>query len=398
MVLMCVAVATAQDTRDRVPPPPGASTVEIVSPHAPIFAAPRRGANRRGTIALRTRLSFVGRVAGDGCSSGTYVDLGSRRFICEELVVYSGQPPSGTEHPAVRPGERLPYRYAFVRYDSTPAYQRPNDYFMGDYVETFGRGYGLVVSGHEVHDGIGFLRLRRGTYIADDAVGFARGSEFEGVRLADGATLDVAWTRSRGVRVYARPGGRVVRRAGRREQVHVAAVEGDWARLADAGYVRLGDLNRAVLSEPPTRLTPGERWIDVSVTEQVLVAYEGNSPRFATLVSSGSDRVGSRTPIGEFRIWAKLATSDMDNLEQTDLVENYLIEGVPWVQYFEGSNALHAAFWHDDFGHRRSHGCVNLTPADARFIYSFTAPAIPDGFEAVVPFTDEARTIVRVRP
>lgn len=378
--------------------PPPTTTVEIVSPHAPIYAAARQGAARRGTIALHTRLPLVARVPGTGCSTGMYVDLGERRFVCEELVVYSGEAPWGVEQPSVAEGESLPFRYAFIRYDATPAYARPDDYFLGDYVETYGDGFGLVVTGRRVVDGIGFLRLRRGTWISDDGVAFARGSDHEGVPIAPVGTLDVAWTRAASTRLYNRPHGRVVRRAGRRERVAVVAVDGEWARLADSRWVKTEDLNRALLSTPPDGIGEHERWIDVSVEEQVLVAYEGTTPVFATLVSTGADRVGSRTPIGTFHVWAKLASSDMDDLERMDVASNYLIEGVPWVQYFEGSNALHAAFWHDDFGHRRSHGCVNLSPRDARFLYAFTQPVVPLGFEAVIPFTDEPRTLVRIRP
>lgn len=395
VVLGFLATSTAQDMR-AVPMP--TTTVEVVSPHAPIVSAPRRGASRRGTLAFRSRFHAVRRVLGEGCASGAYVDLGERRFVCEEFVAYTAEPEAARPQPEVRPGEILPFRYAFVRFDGTPGYGRPEDYFVGDMVESYGEGFGLVVTSQRVVDGIGFVRLRRGTFITDDSVRFARGSDFEGVRIAPGSAVDLAWVRSRDVPVRARPNGRVIRRLGRREIVRVAAVEGTNARLSDGGIVRLTDLNRVVAVDPPTGVGEHDRWIDVSVGEQVLVAYEGRVPVFATLVSTGSDRPGSATPIGEFHIWAKLATSDMDDLERTDVASNYLIEGVPWVQYFEGSIALHAAFWHDDFGTRRSHGCVNLAPIDARFLYDFTSPDVPEGYEALIPFTDEARTLVRVRP
>lgn len=382
----------------QVPAPTGAASVEIVSPHAPVYAAPRAGSSRRGTLALRSRLPFVARVRGDGCSTGVWIDLGERRFVCEEFVAYSPEPPHASEHPTVAPGESLPFRYAFVRYDATPAYGRPNDYFLGDFLETYGQGFGLVVTGQSVVDGIGFLRLRRGTYVTDDAVNFARGSSFEGVSIPAGEGLRLAWTRLPVTRLHVRPNGRVARRAGRREQVNVLRVDGEWAALEGGLFVRAAELNRAVESPRPEGVGPNERWIDVSVAEQVLVAYEGDRPVFATLVSTGSDRPTSATPIGAFRIWAKLATSDMDDLERVDVMENYLIEAVPWVQYFEGGNALHAAFWHDDFGRRRSHGCINLAPRDARYLYGFTQPVVPSGWEAYVPFVDEARTVVRVRP
>jgi hypothetical protein len=56
---------------------------------------------------------------------------------------------------------------------------------------------------------------------------------------------------------------------------------------------------------------------------------------------------------------------------------------VPWVEYFEGGYALHAAYWHDDFGRPRSHGCVNLSPIDARRIFFWTDPPLPDAWHAV---------------
>ena len=93
----------------------------------------------------------------------------------------------------------------------------------------------------------------------------------------------------------------------------------------------------------------------------------------------------------------KLAYSDMDNLERDDVSENYALERVPWVQYFEGANGLHAAFWHDDFGRRKSHGCVNLSPRDARTLFDFTEPALPTGWTAIFPQPDTPATIVRVR-
>ena len=100
----------------------------------------------------------------------------------------------------------------------------------------------------------------------------------------------------------------------------------------------------------------GERWIDVDLTSQTLVAYEGARPVFATLVSSGRSGPGHETPVGVHRIWVKLAEDTMDDLPQIDQESNYAIEGVPWVQYFRGSEALHATFWHARFGDRHSHG------------------------------------------
>jgi lipoprotein-anchoring transpeptidase ErfK/SrfK len=172
------------------------------------------------------------------------------------------------------------------------------------------------------------------------------------------------------------------------------------------GYVRIGerrgcarDLRRAAPARTPSSVRAGERWIDVDLATQTLVAFEGETAVFATLVSTGKGREGSdsETPKGEFRIWVKLATSNMDNLEDEDAARYYAIEDVPHVQYFAKGIGLHGAFWHRAFGHERSHGCVNLAPLDAQRLFAFTSPHLPAGWTAALPTAIEAGTLVRVR-
>jgi lipoprotein-anchoring transpeptidase ErfK/SrfK len=161
--------------------------------------------------------------------------------------------------------------------------------------------------------------------------------------------------------------------------------------------MRSGALARPELVKAPEGIRPTERWIDIDIEQQVLVAYEGPTPTFATLVSTGRNTRESKTPIGIFQIWAKLDFTDMDDLERTDVDKNYAIQDVPWVQFFKGSYGFHAAFWHDDFGRRRSHGCINLSPADARYLFSFTHPVLPPGWNAILPVSADRPTTVQVR-
>ena len=89
------------------------------------------------------------------------------------------------------------------------------------------------------------------------------------------------------------------------------------------------------------------------------------------------------TPIGVHRLQSKhIATSMRDQPVEDDA---YSIEDVPWTQYFNNNVALHGAFWHGGFGLVRSHGCVNLSPPDARWLFGFTEPALPAGWHAVTP-------------
>ncbi|MFZ0544162.1 MAG: L,D-transpeptidase family protein [Candidatus Promineifilaceae bacterium] len=116
----------------------------------------------------------------------------------------------------------------------------------------------------------------------------------------------------------------------------------------------------------PVGLLPSERWIDVTLSTQTLVAYEGDTPVFNTLISSGLP--GHETVIGQFRIWLRYPSQTMDG---TRLGYDYYLEGVPYVQYFYEDYALHGTYWHSNFGHPMSHGCVNLSTPDAEWLYNF---------------------------
>jgi lipoprotein-anchoring transpeptidase ErfK/SrfK len=153
-----------------------------------------------------------------------------------------------------------------------------------------------------------------------------------------------------------------------------------YVRVGAETYLPARAVAVARAATPPENLQPEERWIDVNLAEQTLVAYEGATPVFATLVSSG--RPGHETPTGSFRIYGKHVTITMDDTLAGD--EAYSIEDVPWTQYFQEGYALHAAFWHDKFGRVRSHGCVNLSPSDARRLFFWTGPQIAAGIHGTV--------------
>lgn len=137
---------------------------------------------------------------------------------------------------------------------------------------------------------------------------------------------------------------------------------------------------------PPKDLAPGEKWIDVNLKTQMLVAYEGDKAVYATAVSTGRENKDDkekdhRTPPGTFRIREKHISATMDGDHATD--GPYSIEDVPWIMYFNASYALHGAFWHNNFGRQQSHGCVNLAPNDAKALFGWTEPRLPDGWHAV---------------
>ncbi len=150
-------------------------------------------------------------------------------------------------------------------------------------------------------------------------------------------------------------------------------------------WVRVTDM-KVAHAQVPDDLGPGEKSINVDLGDEVLVAFEGKHPVFATLVSSGKrtpwDPIHDHpTPTGTFHIYEKHVSATMDG--DVAATGPYSIEDVPWVMYFQGSYALHGAFWHNYFGSPFSHGCVNLSPTDARELFFWTEPRLPVGWHGV---------------
>ena len=109
-----------------------------------------------------------------------------------------------------------------------------------------------------------------------------------------------------------------------------------------------------------------ERWVDVNLTTQTLIAYEGKEQVMVSVISSG--RAPYYTVTGQFRVYLRYPTQTMDGRR---LGFDYVTPGVPHVQYFYKDFALHGAFWHNDFGTPVSHGCVNLPLQDAEWLYNW---------------------------
>lgn len=112
----------------------------------------------------------------------------------------------------------------------------------------------------------------------------------------------------------------------------------------------------------------GERWIDIDLTNQRLTAYEGNQAVFSTAISSGT--WAHPTVTGQFHIWLRYESQTMDGRR---LGYNYYLPNVPYVMYFYRDYALHGTYWHNNFGTPMSHGCVNMTIDDARWLYYWSS-------------------------
>jgi lipoprotein-anchoring transpeptidase ErfK/SrfK len=121
-----------------------------------------------------------------------------------------------------------------------------------------------------------------------------------------------------------------------------------------------------------------EKRLEVRLKDQVVIAFEGDKPVFMARIASGAVFSNGRfqTPLGRHQTFHKRPSRHM---AAGDLASNgYDLPGVPWICYITKTGvAFHGTYWHNDFGRPRSHGCINLTPAAAKWIYRWSLPSVP---------------------
>ena len=137
--------------------------------------------------------------------------------------------------------------------------------------------------------------------------------------------------------------------------------------------------------------TDGEKWVDVNLTTQLLTAFESDGRVFMQVpISSG---LWAPTPTGTFRIWIKLRYTLMKGGSK-EKGDYYYLPNVPCTQYFYRGYGLHGAYWHNNFGHPMSHGCINMRTADSCQLFEWTAPYINSDQNSVKPTSDSPGTKV----
>lgn len=233
-------------------------------------------------------------------------------------------------------------------------------------------------------------------------------TRFRGVALAPDAALPLAFVMQRGAVAYRESEGGTLVVDGRLEYREAVLLTGAERRVGKQVFLEtrdgrfIGDSERLVriapLARAPHWAKPGRPWIDVSILKQTLVAYVGTDPVYATLVSTGKDGLADpaeshATVQGEFLIHTKHVTDAMSSDVEGDVYDH---RAVPYVQFFKDGYALHAAYWHDGFGSPRSHGCINLAPEDARWLFEWSDPQVPAGWHGALSLLDG--TLISIHP
>lgn len=169
----------------------------------------------------------------------------------------------------------------------------------------------------------------------------------------------------------------------------------------DGAWLRAQDLVVIVKRTKYPELAKGtQKWLDLSLANQTLTAYEGRKPIYATLISSGRDQLSDKpdaatTARGTFRVRAKHVTRTPDPREVHGAFE---ILDAPWALELESGNAIEGAYWADSAGEASGFHDVALTPIDAHRLFGWSDPPLPAGWSSVEDDGAGDGTVVVVRP
>lgn len=149
-----------------------------------------------------------------------------------------------------------------------------------------------------------------------------------------------------------------------------------WYDIGDGRWLRQTEVSIVDVSERPAEVGENEYWSEVDLYEQTFAAYEGDRMVFATLISSGLNRWPTRE--GLFQVFDRHTKTKMSGAEGR--VDYYFVQDVPHTMYFDETMeiALHGAYWHDRFGFKHSHGCVNMPPYTSEWVFDWSAEAEND--------------------
>ncbi len=249
--------------------------------------------------------------------------------------------------------------------EAVTIYDAPN----GNPIGTLDPGFNFFTTINRVDN---WVEVNPGQWVQEEYLGGARVSEFRGILINEPPAYPFGWLLL-DTRPSVRPGAEPERGTDwipRYTLVNLYArviVDGwEWYLISPDQWVHQTRVGKITPVERPEGVSG--HWVAIDLYEQTLIAYEDDRMVFATLVSSGLP--DWPTNEGLFQIWARHEETPMSGAEGAP--DFYYLEEVPWTMYFDNEIALHGTYWHDGFGYRHSHGCVNLTITDAHWLYQWT--------------------------
>jgi hypothetical protein len=332
-----------------------------------------------------------------GCPEG-WLERENRGFICgvhlhRERVQEAG--PSPLDLPEVLRG----FGAVKVMANDSKLYRNATNAKGGKPVAVLNEGSLLVVRGKVSYDDIAYFETRKGWYIRADQVEQlpppledALGVDMGGESTVPGGIV-IAHTR-----VYEKPDeiGSASQILDRWSVVETRSgqpliVENGWVRLLSGGYVKDEALARIRPTGRPSEIGDDERWLAIDLEQQLLHAYRGDRLMRVIPCSTG---IEDNTNPGKFRVQLKRRMQTLRPFRRMR------VEDVQWVMYYYRKKgiAIHSAYWHHEFGKPVSHGCVNLPPKDARWVFEWSSPHMyPEDSERYPLFDNPGTKVIVFR-
>lgn len=266
---------------------------------------------------------------------------------------------------------QLPYLYFRLDQEEIPQLTGPAG---GPNGQVYPPGFVYVSYVDRVDTGKGiYYMLQSGAWIAGQGARVSEISSFQGLEFHTMPRRPFGWAFEY-IPVRTAPGystpetGRYLYPFAEVFQVYdTKSMDGaDWNMIGLNEWVEARKVAIVTPKNAPPEGVVVNRWIDVDLAEQTLAVYDNGKIIYATVIASGLEPFWTRP--GLFQIYLKKETENMRN---SDLTDFYYLDNVPWTMYFDKARALHGAYWRTRFGYPQSHGCVNLSVGDARWLYDW---------------------------
>jgi len=276
----------------------------------------------------------------------------------------------------------MPFNYAILSEDRTPVYASLEDAISGTneirYIEPGGLRYVSYVDSAETARGR-FFKLHNSTWVRVSSRVSVPRSYPGGIELSRTPTNSFGWVVpfAPTLETKRHPGynpddntGHILNQYQLVQVYETQEIDDtEWYLVAPDEWIEGRYVGRVIPNETPPPGVENGRWIEVNLAEQTLAVYDQSKLIYATMIASGLDPFFTKP--GLFQIERKLESTPMSGSFEADRSDFYYLEDVPWTMYYDHARALHGAYWRTAFGFPQSHGCVNLSPSDAHWLFEW---------------------------
>lgn len=316
----------------------------------------------------------------DGSPSLNCLMAGPAQFLASlaaQGIVFPPEPMAIAHPPADL--ANIPFSYAKVVPDAVPMYASFEDAEANNIKEMLPAGkvkYVALSQKETTPEGTSFYQIANDEWINADTVSKVAAAHFQGYLINQFPDVPFGWVLQSEVPSYVAPGyasaktGKIYNRLDMVRCYDSKVVDNmEWVMVGPNEWIEHRFIARVLNNPtPPAGVTNG-RWIEVNLYEQVMAVYDNSKMIFATLVGSGM--APFYTQPGTFKIYRKVEHEYMTGAFEADRSDFYYLEQVPFILYYDQSRALHGAYWNNYLGNPGSHGCVNLSVADAHWLYNW---------------------------